>query len=178
MNYYRKFYNRNKIREATPYIILIGVSFVIFLIGFVVGRFNAEGATVDTYKLEQSVPIVESQPIVEEPTPEYEWLEFVATAYCPCEICCGEWANKRPLDENGEQIVYGATGIVLQKGVSVAADTTIYPIGTELGIEGMGTYIVHDKGGLIKDNRLDIYFDNHREAVEFGKQTLRVRVIK
>lgn len=39
------------------------------------------------------------------PEPEPEWIEAVATAYCSCEICCGEWALNRP---NG--IVYTASG--------------------------------------------------------------------
>ena len=121
-------------------------------------------------------------PAIVTPTPEIipeeAWIEFKATAYCPCKKCCGVWATRRPLDENGEQIVYGATGIVLQQGVSVAADTTIYPMGTQLEIEGMGTYTVQDRGGAIKNNKLDIYFDNHADAVEFGVQTVRVRVIK
>lgn len=114
----------------------------------------------------------------ETPIPKYEWIEFKVTAYCPCKKCCGEWAYKRPLDENGNVIVYGATGIVLKQGVSVAADTSIYPMGTELEIEGMGTYTVHDRGGAIKNNRLDIYFNTHADALDFGVRTVRVRVIK
>ena len=112
------------------------------------------------------------------PTPEVEWIEFRATAYCPCKKCCGVWATRRPIDENGKVIIYGATGIVLQQGVSVAADTSIYPMGTKLEIEGMGTYTVHDRGGAIKKNRLDIYFNNHADALEFGVRTVKVRVIK
>ena len=46
--------------------------------------------------------------------------EFVLTAYCSCEKCCGKWALDRPLDENGEQIVYGASGARLIEGISVA----------------------------------------------------------
>ena len=38
------------------------------------------------------------------------------TAYCSCPICCGSWADNRP---NG--IVYGAHGVELEQGVSVAA---------------------------------------------------------
>ena len=30
---------------------------------------------------------------------------FTATAYCPCEKCCGKYALSRPIDENGNPIV-------------------------------------------------------------------------
>jgi 3D (Asp-Asp-Asp) domain-containing protein len=135
-----------------------------------------ESHIVTTTSTYDTSSVIESEPITESIEPE-EWVEFVATAYCPCEKCCGVWATKRELDDNGNPIVYGATGIILEQGISVAADKT-YPMGTSLEIEGMGTYIVHDRGGAIKGNRLDIYFDNHTDALEFGVQTVNVRVTK
>ena len=105
-----------------------------------------------------------------EAQPEPEWTEVIATAYCPCERCCGSYARNRP---NG--IVYTASGEVATAGVTIAADWTIYPPGTVVEIEGMGTYIVHDKGGAIKGNRIDIYYDNHAAALDFGRQVLRMR---
>lgn len=68
--------------------------------------------------------------------------------------------------------------MILSQGTSVAADTSIYPIGTRLEIEGMGVYIVQDRGGAIVGNSIDIYFEDHDAAVEFGVQTLKVRIIK
>ena len=35
---------------------------------------------------------------------------FRLTAYCSCSLCCGKWANNRPVDENGNEIVYGSIG--------------------------------------------------------------------
>ena len=172
------------LRQVVPYIILIGIVLAIFAIGFLVGRLAVPSAAVDkpdtttstTSTTEQTDPTVETT-IPETSVPEEKWIEFTATAYCPCEKCCGVWATKRPLDENGNPIVYGATGIVLRQGVSVAADTSTYPMGTQLEIEGMGIYTVQDRGGSIKGNRIDIYFDNHDEAVVFGVETIRVRVV-
>lgn len=46
----------------------------------------------------------------------------------------------------------------------------LYPI---LEIENMGAFIVLDTGGLIKGNRIDILFNSKREAMEFGKQTIK-----
>ena len=98
--------------------------------------------------------------------------ECVLTAYCPCEKCCGIWAKNRP---NG--VVYTASGEVAQEGVTVAADWDVYPAGTVLYIEGMGEYIVQDVGGAVNGNHIDVYFDTHEEAVNFGKQTAFVEVV-
>ena len=171
------------LRKSIPYIILIGIVLAIFTSGFVVGRITVPTVSMDkldtiatpTTTVSESVVEIDT---IEAPIEEEAWIDFIATAYCPCEECCEGWAKNRPLDENGDPIVYGAAGVVLKQGVSVAADTSIYPMGTELEIEGMGTYIVQDRGGAIKNNKLDIYFDNHEDADDFGRQTVRVRVKK
>ena len=91
------------------------------------------------------------------------------TAYCACEICCGEWAKDRPLDENGNPIVYGASGQVLTPGVSVACSL---PYGTEIQIDGLpGTYIVEDRTAeRIQDKysgmTVDIYMPTHESCYE------------
>ena len=103
--------------------------------------------------------------------------EFVLTAYCSCEKCCGKWALNRPLDENGEQIVYGASGARLIEGISVAVDPDVIPYGTELYING-NIYLAHDCGGAIKGNRIDVYFATHEEAWNFGKQTAEVFILE
>ena len=93
--------------------------------------------------------------------------EFRITAYCACDICCEEYAYNRPIDKNGKPIVYGASGEPLRQGVSVAADTSILPFGTEILIDGH-KYVVQDIGGAIQGNRIDIYYENHSDALAFG----------
>ena len=44
-----------------------------------------------------------------------------------------------------------------------------YAFDTEIEIEGMGTYVVEDRGGAIKDNRLDIFVGSHQEALKLGR---------
>lgn len=105
--------------------------------------------------------------------PEVEWDDIVATAYCSCKKCCGVWAENRP---NG--IVYTASGEEAVQGVTIAADWSVYPSGTVLYIDGLGERIVHDKGGAIKGNRIDVYFSDHEEALQFGRQELKARVIE
>ncbi len=93
--------------------------------------------------------------------------EYKLTSYCACEKCCGYWATIRPLDENGDPIVYTASGAVARQGVTVAADTDILPFGTVILIGGE-EFTVQDVGGGVDGKHIDIYFDNHAAALEFG----------
>ena len=87
--------------------------------------------------------------------------EFKLTAYCACEKCCGK----------SDGIT--ASGAKVQQGITVAADTDILPFGTKVVINDH-EYTVQDRGGAIKGNRIDIYFDTHEEALEFGVQYANV----
>lgn len=93
--------------------------------------------------------------------------EFKITAYCPCEKCCGKWAKNRPVNENGKEIIYTASGQVAQPNMTVGVDTSVIPFGTRLLIDG-NEYIAQDTGSKVKDNVIDIYFETHEQAVEFG----------
>ena len=93
--------------------------------------------------------------------------EFKLTSYCACEKCCGYWATIRPLDEDGNPIVYTASGAIARQGVTVAADTDILPYGTVLLIGGE-EFIVQDCGGGVNGKHIDIYFEDHQAAREFG----------
>lgn len=125
----------------------------------------------------ETVSIVESleQSIVSEPVQEISKTDlgsFTITAYCACKKCCGKWALNRP---NG--IVYGAAGIELISGLSVASNA--FEFGTELEIDGYGKVIVHDRTAewvyeKYKGKIVDIYFNTHEEAVKFAKQTRKV----
>lgn len=96
--------------------------------------------------------------------------EFKLTAYCSCTKCCGKWAYNRPND-----IVYGAIGEELKEGHSIAVDPKVIPYRTEVIIDGVA-YRAQDCGGAIKGNRIDIYFENHDDALDFGVQYKEVFV--
>ena len=117
----------------------------------------------------ETVETLEVETVSIEPV---ELTEFRVTAYCACEKCCGKWASLRPRDESGNPIVIGASGEVLATGISCASP---YPFGTEINLEGWGTVIVEDRTAewvVEKHGRniIDIYFEDHQQALEFGVQ--------
>lgn len=130
---------------------------VVFLIGFMLGII-LNG--ICTPKAAETVSASEEGflPVVDAAEPEIINLgEYKLTAYCACYECCGKTDG------------ITASGVRAKEGVTIAADTTILPFGTEVIIDG-NTYIVQDRGGAIKGNRIDVYFDDHNEANQFGVQ--------
>ena len=121
----------------------------------------------------QTEPITES---LTETEPPEEWVSlgtYTLTAYCSCQECCGEHALERPLDENGNPIVYTAIGAVAKAGTTIAVDPSEIPFGSNVKIRGH-VYKAQDTGGAIVGNRIDVYFDDHQEACDFGIQQAEV----
>ena len=60
---------------------------------------------------------------------------------------------------------------------TIAADPRHYPYGTVMIVPGYGRGVVEDIGGAIKGpRRIDVYFKTRRQALKWGRQTLKVRV--
>ncbi len=92
------------------------------------------------------------------------------TAYCPCEKCCGKWSDG--YTASGHKINYGDR--------FVAADANI-PFGTMLIVPNYNDskpVAVLDRGGTITGNHIDVYFDRHDEALEWGVQWLEIKKVK
>ena len=95
-----------------------------------------------------------------EDIPDYTDLgTFKLTAYCPCSKCCGK----------SDGIT--ASGKKAKPNHTVAADGSLLPFGTTIMINGE-TYVVEDRGvsGMV----IDIYFDTHEEAQNFGVKYAKV----
>ena len=94
------------------------------------------------------------------------------TAYCACTHCCGK--NAKGITASGKPVSYNG-------GKFVAADINVLPFGTELripGYTGDTPVEVVDTGSAIIGNRLDVYFDSHDEARQWGRQWLPVKVVQ
>ena len=89
---------------------------------------------------------------------------FKLTAYCACSKCCGK----------SDGIT--ATGTKAKQGRTIAVDPKKIPYGTKVVINGH-TYVAEDCGGSIKNNRIDIFFNSHKEALQFGVQYADVYII-
>jgi 3D (Asp-Asp-Asp) domain-containing protein len=73
---------------------------------------------------------------------------------------------------------YGITtsGKTATVGETIACPSS-FPFGTRLNIENIGLRVCEDRGGLIVQNRLDLYMGSLSEALKFGRQTLLVEIL-
>ena len=92
-------------------------------------------------------------------------VEMEVTAYCGCESCCGPYSDG-----------ITASGYRLRQGDKIVAAPQTLRFGTKIFVPGYGLASVQDRGGAIKDNRLDVYFSTHEEALKWGRRKLIVYV--
>lgn len=67
-------------------------------------------------------------------------------------------------------------GNQLRKGL-VAVDPKVIPLGARLYVEGYGYAIADDTGSYIQGNRIDLAYENRKEALQFGRRTVPVYVL-
>lgn len=92
------------------------------------------------------------------------WLRVKVTAYCsgPCSVC-------------------GTTGITrIGRDASTqgcAVDPNVIALRSRLDIPGYGNWIhADDTGSKVRGNHIDIRFQSHDEAAQYGTRRLKVRI--
>ena len=91
--------------------------------------------------------------------------KFKLTAYCSCEKCCGK----------SDGIT--STGTKATQGRTIAVDPKVIGYGSKVKINGK-EYVAEDCGGAIKSNHIDVFFNNHQDALDFGVQYANVYIKK
>lgn len=71
----------------------------------------------------------------------------------------------------------GANGKKVVPGLTVAAPKSI-PFGTEIYVEGHGWRVVGDRGGAIKEGKLDLCVETQEEAFAIGRRTVRIFMLE
>lgn len=80
-----------------------------------------------------------------------------------------------PTDGSAEGLT--AMGIPATYGI-VAVDPDIIPLGSRVYIPGYGEALAADTGGAIYGYRIDLCMEDYYEAMDFGRQTVTVFVLK
>lgn len=88
---------------------------------------------------------------------------WTITFYCPCAECCGPWATGCTASE-----------VAATPWHTIATDQ--FDFGTEIYIEGLGYFVVEDRG--VEGAWIDVFVSNHQEALDLGMQTREVYLVE
>lgn len=86
---------------------------------------------------------------------------FRTTGYCPCYQCSEGWGRRT------------STGATARSGHTIAVDPRVIPYGSKVMIGGV-VYTAEDRGGGVKGNHIDIFFDSHSQTRQHGSRSEEV----
>lgn len=89
---------------------------------------------------------------------------FKLTAYCPCYQCSKGWGRMT------------SSGKIAQPHHTIATDPSVIPEGTVVMINGE-RYVAEDIGGGVNGNHIDIFYESHSVALDFGVQYAEVYAV-
>lgn len=105
---------------------------------------------------------------------KYEKARVIATGYT-----AGKESTGKTLNHPAYGVTYSGVKVKRDLYSTIAADLDVFPLGTILWIPGYGYGVVADKGGAIKGNRLDLYYETVEDVyAEWGKKELDVYIIE
>lgn len=146
---------------------------IAILIGSCEGRVSSEGVYyIVEYPFrpynEPSI-IVESDYIPERL--DYELVTLIVTAYAPFD-------NQSGMCNDGDP-TRTSTGTYPSRG-TIAVNPRRFPYGTKFYIEGYGEGVALDTGGAMRQNsnKIDVFVDTYKEAINWGMREIEVKVYK
>ncbi len=89
---------------------------------------------------------------------------FKTTGYCPCSRCSGGWGR------------HTSTGAVASASRTIAVDPAVIPYGSQIMINGV-VYTAEDRGGGVRGNHIDIFYNTHAESLQHGVQNTEVYLV-
>ena len=101
---------------------------------------------------------------------KFRVVPMEVTAYCPCRKCCGP--DAAGITASGKLVSHN-------NGFFVAAPGSI-PFQTKLiipGYAGGREVPVLDRGGAIKEGKLDVFFPTHGQALQWGRRKILVTIV-
>ena len=138
------------------------IEFILTLISGTVIGFTSHIWYLENVHAQDSGETNPSASVVSSPESSFSKTMRV-TAYCPGKCCCGKYADG-----------VTASGHKIRPGDRFCAAPKSIPFGTMIDIPGYGRVPVLDRGGAIKCNKLDVFFDDaegktgHQRALKWG----------
>ncbi|MDP4163486.1 MAG: 3D domain-containing protein [Bacillota bacterium] len=128
-------------------------------------------------------PLISSTEAVAGTAPKLEdavdWSQYPKRTVTATGYTAGYESTGKDRNHPDFGITYSGVKVKRDLYSTVAADLNVFPIGTVLFIPGYGYGVVADKGGAIKGNKVDLYYETVKDVYDqWGKKTLDVYVIE
>ncbi len=132
--------------------------------------------TNNDLKISSSEEVSGKPPSLEE---AIDWSQYPSTEVIATGYTAGYESTGKSPGHPEFGITYSGVKVTRDLYSTVAADLNVFPIGTILFIPGYGYGVVADKGGAIKGNKVDLYYETVKEVYEkWGKKKVEVYVIE
>ncbi|GHH97405.1 3D domain-containing protein [Neobacillus kokaensis] len=93
-------------------------------------------------------------------------LTVTATAYTAnCKRCSGITATGLNLKKNPKLKV-------------ISVDPKVIKLGTKVYVEGYGYAVAGDTGGAMRGNKIDVFIPSKAKALQWGRKTVKVKILK
>lgn len=154
-----------KLKEAH----ILEEKFKMNLVGFT----KQKGAWMETF-LTTSKASAETVPLEN----SVDWSKYPKQTVVATGYTAGYESTGKSKDSPSYGITYSGVKVKRDLFSTIAADLNVFPIGTILFIPGYGYGVVADKGGAIKGNELDLYYETVNEVYHsWGKKQLDVYIV-
>jgi 3D (Asp-Asp-Asp) domain-containing protein len=127
-------------------------------------------------KISSSEKVSGTIPTLEE---SIDWSQYPSTEVIATGYTAGYESTGKGPEHPQFGITYSGVKVTRDLYSTVAADLDVFPIGTILFIPDYGYGVVADKGGAIKGNKVDLYYETVEDVYEeWGKKKVQVYVIE
>ncbi|WP_263491930.1 3D domain-containing protein [Bacillus sp. RAR_GA_16] len=108
-----------------------------------------------------------------------DWSQYPVHTVTATGYTAGEESTGKKPDHPAYGITYSGVKVKRDLYSTIAADTSVFPIGSVLFIPEYGFGVVADTGSAIIGDRIDLYYDTVQDVyTEWGKKTLDVYLIQ
>lgn len=149
-------------KDNTIVMVIIGLM-LINLLTVIIYTFIANQQEKEIKELKNKSPetIIVERDI--SPIPYDDLGIYTISHYCDCPICTGTQKGSRT-----------ASGTKPKENRTIACDGKILKMGDVVYIETIGLRVCEDRGGAIKDNRIDLFISDHEKAKKLGIKKVKV----
>lgn len=110
---------------------------------------------------------------------KFDWSKYPKYTVTATGYTAGFESTGKSMGDPEYGITYSGVKVKRDLYSTIAADLSVFPIGTILFIPGYGFGVVADKGDAIKGDRLDLYYETVQDVYrQWGKKKLDVYVIQ